>query len=405
MCGSCAMTVNGVPRWTCRTHVDKVASDGRLSVAPLRNLPVIRDLAVDMSGFFDKWASARGHFKGARSRRDDFQRVAPGSTERRRADAAIECIGCAVCYAACDVVAANPDYLGPAALNRAWTLVNDVRDASQAERLRAVAGDAGSLACHTHMSCTERCPKAISPTAGIAGLKRAAGARRAEGRAVSRRAETLLWVAQRASAAVLALCVLVHLATIIYAVRGGLTARGDPRAHAGQRRLGRVLLACSCSRSPCTRRSGCARCLPSGSAGAAPRATRRWRHSRSRSRRWARAPCWGSLDESARPPASGRSRAPALGGRARVVPAGSFLGWLSARAAARRLPRVDRAAGGEVRRVGPGHAARAHLAGGLRVLALEFLPWRGWAKTLAALAAAFAFAVGAGIRARAVECA
>jgi len=173
MCGSCAMTVNGAPRWTCRTHVDKVARGDRLEIAPLRNLPVIRDLVADMREFFDKWARAQGQFKGRRTRADDFERVSPESEARRRADAAIECIGCAVCYAACDVVAANPDYLGPAALNRAWTLVNDARDAGQAERLRAVAGDNASLACHTHMSCTERCPKALSPTAGIAGLKRA----------------------------------------------------------------------------------------------------------------------------------------------------------------------------------------------------------------------------------------
>jgi succinate dehydrogenase iron-sulfur subunit len=71
------------------------------------------------------------------------------------------------------VVSWNPDYLGPAALNRAWTLMSDVRDTQHAQRLRAVAGDAGCHACHTHMSCTERCPKHISPTAGIAGLKRA----------------------------------------------------------------------------------------------------------------------------------------------------------------------------------------------------------------------------------------
>jgi succinate dehydrogenase iron-sulfur subunit len=173
MCGSCAMTVNGAPRWTCRTHVDKVAGDGRLTLAPLRNLPVIRDLVADMSGFFDKWARAQGQFKGRRTRADDFENITPLSDARRRADAAIECIGCAVCYSACDVVAANPDYLGPAALNRAWTLVNDARDAGQAERLNAVAGDDASFACHTHMSCTERCPKALSPTAGIAGLKRA----------------------------------------------------------------------------------------------------------------------------------------------------------------------------------------------------------------------------------------
>jgi len=173
MCGSCAMMVNGAPRWTCRTHVDNVARGGRIEIAPLRNLPVIRDLVTDMREFFDKWARARGQFRGERSRHDDVARVSPDSEKRRLADVGIECIGCAVCYSACDVVAWNPQYLGPAALNRAWTLVNDERDTAQAERLRAVAGDAGCLACHTHVSCTERCPKALSPTAGIAGLKRA----------------------------------------------------------------------------------------------------------------------------------------------------------------------------------------------------------------------------------------
>ncbi len=173
MCGSCAMTVNGIARWTCRTHVAKVATaDGRLEIAPLSNLPVVKDLATDMSGFFDKWARAKGQFKGTRSRDDDFERVRPDSPERVAANAGIECIGCGVCYASCDVVSWRPDYLGPAALNRAWTLANDVRDVAQHERLAAVAGDAGCHACHTHGSCTERCPKLIEPTAGIAGLKR-----------------------------------------------------------------------------------------------------------------------------------------------------------------------------------------------------------------------------------------
>ena len=171
MCGSCAMTVNGAPRWTCRTHVDKVYKNRE--IAPLRNLPVIRDLVADMREFFDKWARARGQFRGARTKADDFARVAPGSEARKLVDAAIECIGCGVCYSACDVVAAIPEYLGPAALNRAWTLAKDERDTLGVDRLRAVAGDAGCHACHTHMSCTERCPKGLSPTAGISGLKRA----------------------------------------------------------------------------------------------------------------------------------------------------------------------------------------------------------------------------------------
>jgi fumarate reductase iron-sulfur subunit len=173
MCGSCAMTVNGVARWTCRTRVAQVARGARLEIAPLRNLPVIRDLACDMRGFFDKWAAARGQFAPTRTRRDEFAVVPPAAPERREADAAIECIGCGVCYASCDVVSWNPGYLGPAALNRAWTLANDVRDGARGERLRAVAGDAGCHACHTHMSCTERCPTHLSPTASIAGLKRA----------------------------------------------------------------------------------------------------------------------------------------------------------------------------------------------------------------------------------------
>ena len=172
MCGSCAMTVNGVPRWTCRTHVDKVVRNDALEVGPLKNLPVIRDLVTDMREFFDKWARARGQFTGTRTKQDDFAQIPPQSRERKLVDSNIECIGCGVCYAACDVVAWNPDYLGPAALNRAWTLLNDERDSLKIERLRAVAGDAGCHSCHTHMSCTERCPKQLSPTAAIAGLKR-----------------------------------------------------------------------------------------------------------------------------------------------------------------------------------------------------------------------------------------
>ena len=173
MCGSCAMTVNGEPRWTCRTHVANVEKNGKLTIAPLAHLPIVRDLVTDMREFFDKWARARGQFQPTKTRRDDVARVAPSSAGRLAIDAAIECIGCGVCYAACEVVAWNPDYLGPAALNRAWTLVNDVRDGARRARLAAVAGDAGCHACHTHESCSERCPVHLAPTASIAGLKRA----------------------------------------------------------------------------------------------------------------------------------------------------------------------------------------------------------------------------------------
>lgn len=173
MCGSCAMTVNGRPRWTCRSHVAMAAKGGRLRLSPLANMPVIRDLVADMTEFFDKWRRAKGRFTPAEEPAKGFARIPPASPERQAADAAIECINCGVCYAACDVVGWRSDYLGPAALNRAWTLVNDVRDGDRAGRLRAVAGDAGCHACHSHQNCMEFCPKGLNPTASIAGLKRA----------------------------------------------------------------------------------------------------------------------------------------------------------------------------------------------------------------------------------------
>ena len=173
MCGSCAMMVNGKPRWTCRTHVNKVAKGHRLAIAPLRNLPVIKDLVCDMSAFFDKWGKAEGRFHPTSTREDPIAPILPDSPQRKAADAGIECINCAVCYAACDVVEANPKYLGPAALNRAWTLVNDTRDGGQSARLRAVAGDAGCHNCHSQQGCMTYCPNELNPTASIAGLKRA----------------------------------------------------------------------------------------------------------------------------------------------------------------------------------------------------------------------------------------
>lgn len=174
MCGSCAMQVNGVARWTCRTHVAKVCNNNRLQLAPLSNLPVVKDLVVNMDSFFEKMQKARGRFVGEATRYAPVARVKPDSPARREADAGIECIGCGVCYSSCDVVTWRPDYLGPAALNRAWTLLNDERDIDGAKRLAAIAGDAGCHACHTQGSCTLRCPKHLSPTAAIGGLKRMA---------------------------------------------------------------------------------------------------------------------------------------------------------------------------------------------------------------------------------------
>jgi fumarate reductase iron-sulfur subunit len=172
VCGSCAMTVNGAPRWTCRTHVSKVVENGKLEIGPLANLPVIKDLATDMTRFFEKWQAAKGVFTPTETRAAPIKAISSESSERKIIDAAIECINCGVCFAACDTVRWNDEYMGPAALNRAWTLTNDSRDGGNSERLHAVAQGGGCHACHTHQSCEQHCPVGLNPTASIAGLKR-----------------------------------------------------------------------------------------------------------------------------------------------------------------------------------------------------------------------------------------
>lgn len=172
MCGSCAMRVNGKPRWTCRTLVSKVVSNGELRLEPLSNFPVVKDLVVDMEPFFNKWQESKGRFEAKDSAVQEFAPIKPDNKKRQLADAAIECINCGVCYSACDVVESNPDYLGPAALNRAWSLINDERDGSHIDRLRAVSGDGGCQNCHTNSQCVARCPLQLNPTSSIAGLKK-----------------------------------------------------------------------------------------------------------------------------------------------------------------------------------------------------------------------------------------
>lgn len=172
MCGSCAMMVNGQPRWTCRTHVKKVLKAGKVQIGPLRNLPVIKDLVADMDPFFDKWVAAGGTHAPSATRDDPIPSVDPKDAIRVEASAGIECINCSICYAACDTVAGNLDYLGPAALQRAWTLLNDAKHDARDQILDAVSGYGGCHNCHSMGSCTAYCPNDLDPMSAIAGLKR-----------------------------------------------------------------------------------------------------------------------------------------------------------------------------------------------------------------------------------------
>lgn len=170
MCGTCGLRVNGVERLACSTLVSAIPGR-KVVVEPLRNLGVIKDLAVDFGAFFWSWSGIQPQF-APRTEGANLAVIPPSSPERREIDGHRECISCALCYSSCDVVARNRQYLGPAALNRAYCLVLDVRDSKRGERLRSVAGMSGSFGCHSLMTCVEVCPKDLKPALAIEGLRR-----------------------------------------------------------------------------------------------------------------------------------------------------------------------------------------------------------------------------------------
>jgi fumarate reductase iron-sulfur subunit len=171
MCGTCTVMVNGVPRWACRTSIERLGVE-TIRIAPLRLLPVVKDVLVDYAPFFPKYRAAQSYFV-PREGRTEVAPIRPTSRERRAIDPNLECTTCGACYASCTMLAYDVDYLGPAALNRAFTLVRDSRDGARRERLAAVGGEHGCWRCHSLFNCTEVCPKHLSPTRAIQGLKRA----------------------------------------------------------------------------------------------------------------------------------------------------------------------------------------------------------------------------------------
>ncbi len=172
MCGSCAMVVNGRERLACSTLIAPLGPSVR--VEPLRNLPLIRDLVVDLAPFFDAYLRSMPHFV-PRDDLDDFYPLPHDSAEWQAMDHQPQCIDCGVCYSSCTLVTLHPRYLGPMALHRALTLMVDPRDAAHEERLRIVTGsEAGVFRCHTLGNCREVCPRGISPAASIERLKRLA---------------------------------------------------------------------------------------------------------------------------------------------------------------------------------------------------------------------------------------
>jgi fumarate reductase iron-sulfur subunit len=172
MCGSCAMVVNGRERWACRTRLGALGG-GRVTVRPLYHFPVLRDLVVDMAPFTDRMRGVGGALVPAPDA-EAYALVPAAAAERRDIDPAIECIGCGMCLSACTMVAHHPRFPGPAALNRAFTLLRDSRDAGGEARWRVLLSDDALARCHGQGNCTEVCPMGLAPSTSIIRLRRMA---------------------------------------------------------------------------------------------------------------------------------------------------------------------------------------------------------------------------------------
>jgi succinate dehydrogenase / fumarate reductase iron-sulfur subunit/fumarate reductase iron-sulfur subunit len=169
MCGTCTLRLNGRAVLACQTRVEADWDEVRLD--PLAGLPIVRDLIVDMTPFFEEWARITPYLVPVEGL-DAPAQIPPDSAERQLIDPRLNCITCGACYASCAIAGVRREFLGPAALNRALALIADSRDAAGKERMAAVTGADGIDRCHYIYGCTAACPKGLDPAGAIRQLRR-----------------------------------------------------------------------------------------------------------------------------------------------------------------------------------------------------------------------------------------
>jgi succinate dehydrogenase / fumarate reductase iron-sulfur subunit len=164
VCGSDAMLINGRNRLACKIRVDQLRAK-KITVAPLPGLPVVKDLVVDMEGFFAKFRSVRPYLVSERPMPERERRQS--QADRARFDDTTKCILCAACTTSCPSFWAQPDYVGPAAIVNAHRFIFDTRDEAADERLEILADKDGVWRCRTIFNCTDACPRGIHITQAI----------------------------------------------------------------------------------------------------------------------------------------------------------------------------------------------------------------------------------------------
>lgn len=168
ICGSCAMTINKVNRLACKTQIKDLGDT--VTLAPLKSYPVIKDLVVDMTEFYEKLEAIKPWLIVNNPPGD--KEIHQTEEQRKIIDQAVMCILCGSCSSSCPSTWTNKEYLGPAALYKAFRFAFDSRDDALHERLDLVNDKNGLFRCHTIFNCIEACPKDLNPTHGISELKK-----------------------------------------------------------------------------------------------------------------------------------------------------------------------------------------------------------------------------------------
>ncbi len=169
VCGSCGMKVNGELVLACRTPVEGLLGKVVL-IEPLPFFPVIRDLIVDMSTFFEHYRRIKPYLHGKPVASDCESMMLEG--ERKEIDPYIQCILCGICFGACPAYKRDSNFLGPAMLAKAYRFLADPRDVRSEEILTSVNDQKGVWGCNTVFQCVKVCPKEVPPTHAILKMRR-----------------------------------------------------------------------------------------------------------------------------------------------------------------------------------------------------------------------------------------
>jgi succinate dehydrogenase iron-sulfur subunit len=172
ICGSDAMVVNGVNALACKLLVKDLRQP--VTVEPIRGLPLIKDLVVDMEPFFAGYKAVQPWLITDPNEREPERERIQSPEDRARYDDTTKCILCAACTTSCPIFWADKEYVGPAAIVNAHRFIFDSRDSGARQRLEILSKRDGAYKCRTAFNCTDACPRGIKVTKAIQEVKRAA---------------------------------------------------------------------------------------------------------------------------------------------------------------------------------------------------------------------------------------